>query len=201
MGDIPAGLRRHLKGEGEQLLDWRELLERFLENCSSEDSSWSMPNRRYLHQNIYLPSRREPRLERIVLAVDSSGSVDEQCLALFCSELSAILDSYDTELTVLFHDSKVHGSQTFRKQDLPLSITPVGGGGTDFRPVCSFMEEQDLIPSCLIWFSDMQCDRYPPEPPFPVLWIASGSGEADPPFGEIVYLWGKAPEAQAVPRL
>lgn len=134
------GERRREKPEGfhrkrlHPTLDWRGILQRFLENCADGDSTWTTPNRRYLYQGIYLPSRQEPRIPHIVLAVDSSGSVDNALLEMFCTELSGILESYDTLLTVLFHDTRVQSVQTFTRQNLPLRLAPAGGGGTDYRP-------------------------------------------------------------------
>lgn len=188
MGSLPAGLARLLRRSIAPGLDWKELLRRFLENCADCDYSWTSPNRRYVHQDIYLPSRREPRIQHIVMAVDSSGSVDEQALALFCAELSAVLEEWDTTLTVLFHDTRVQSALTFSRADLPLALTPVGGGGTDFRPVCEYIDEQRLQPSCLIWFTDMQCSRFPEAPEYPVLWASSLPFDQAPPFGEIIRL-------------
>lgn len=188
MGSFPAGLSRLVKKTSLPGLDWRDLLRRFLEDSADCDYSWTTPNRRYIHQNIYLPSRREPRIPHVALAVDSSGSVDEATLDLFCAELSLLLEEWDTTLTVIFHDTRVQSSLTFGRQDLPLALSPVGGGGTDFRPVCEFIEEQQLRPSCLIWFTDMQCNRFPEEPPYPVMWICTAELSAPPPFGETVNL-------------
>ncbi|MDL2269668.1 VWA-like domain-containing protein [Desulfosarcina sp. OttesenSCG-928-A07] len=188
MGILPAGLSRLLKKSPLSTLDWRELLRRFLEDSADCDYSWTTPNRRYIHQDIYLPSRREPRIPHVVLSVDSSGSVDEPTLSLFCAELSLLLEEWDTTLTVLFHDTEVHAALTFGRQDLPLVLTPVGGGGTDFRPVCRYIEEEQLSPSCLIWFTDLQCNRFPAEPPYPVMWICTGEAVDPPPFGETVRL-------------
>ena len=83
MGDMPAGLLRLFRKRLHPTLDWRGILQRFLENCADGDSTWTTPNRRYLYQGIYLPSRQEPRIPHIVLAVDSSGSVDNALLEMF----------------------------------------------------------------------------------------------------------------------
>ena len=171
MGDVPAGFSRMLKKSVQPVLDWRELLRRFLERQESGDYAWTSPNRRYIHQNIYLPSRREAHLPQLALAVDSSGSVDEASLAAFCAELSSVLEAYDSTLTVLFHDATVQDVLTLTRLDMPFSLTPVGGGGTDYRPVCAYLEEQVIRPSCLIWFTDLECDRFPEKPPYPVLWV------------------------------
>ena len=188
MGDLPAGLTRLLKRSFAPQLGWRELLRRFLENCADADYSWTTPNRRYVYQGVYLPSRRESRIPHLAVAVDSSGSVDEQALALFCSELSTILENWDTTLTVLFHDTRVQNSLSFTRSDLPLTLLPVGGGGTDYRPVCEYIEDQQLHPSCLIWFTDMQCNRFPEEPPYPVLWVSTLPLQEAVPFGEAISL-------------
>lgn len=188
MGDMLAEFLRLFQKRLHPTLDWRGILQRFLENCADGDSTWTTPNRRYLYQGIYLPSRQEPRIPHIVLAVDSSGSVDDTLLELFCAELSGVLESYDTLLTVLFHDTRVQSAQTFTRQDLPLRLAPTGDGGTDYRPVAAYVEENDLSPTCMIWFTDLECDRFPEEPAFPVLWLAGRPNGTTPPFGELGYL-------------
>ena len=190
MGDLPAGFTRLLKRTLYPTLDWRAILQRFLENCADSDYSWTSPNRRYIFQDIYLPSRREPQIPQMVLAIDCSGSVDEQALAAFCAELSTVLEAYDTTLTVLFHDTKVQAAHTLGRQDLPLALTPLGGGGTDYTPISEYIAEHDLNPACLLWFTDLECDRFPEEPDFPVLWISSRPSAQAPPFGEVLNMPG-----------
>ncbi|NCB23265.1 MAG: hypothetical protein EOM56_10595 [Deltaproteobacteria bacterium] len=192
MGSMPAGLARQLNHAWRPKLDWQSLLQRFLEQCAQNDYSWTSPNRRYLYQNIYLPARREARLPHVALAVDCSGSVDEQALAMFCAELTSVLDAYDTTLTVLYHDTKVQKTETLTRMDMPATLTPVGGGGTDYRPVCTHIEDENLQPTCLIWFTDLECNRYPAEPEYPVLWVCSAKQQEQPPFGQVLYL---APDA------
>ncbi len=192
MGSIPAGLERQLKQAWRPCMDWPELLRQFMEECARNDYTWTTPNRRYLYQDIYLPSRREACLECVVMAVDCSGSVDEPSLTMFCSELSGVLEAFDATLTVLFHDTKVHKSLTLTRMDLPVRLEPVGGGGTDYRPVCSYIEKSGLRPACLIWFTDLECTRYPQAPSYPVLWVCSAIDAQPPPFGLVIHLTSKA---------
>lgn len=188
MGSLPAGLARHIQRLWRSRLDWRALLRQFLEECARSDYTWTTPNRRYLYQDIYLPSRREAALECVVLAVDCSGSVDEAALAMFCAELSSVLEVFDTTLTVLFHDTKVHRALTLTRRDFPLRLKPVGGGGTDYRPICQHIEEACLHPACLVWFTDLECSRYPEPPAYPVLWVCSAANAQPPPFGQVIHL-------------
>lgn len=187
-GDIPAGFSRLLRKAVRPSLDWRGLLRRFLEQHAFGDYAWTSPNRRYLHQDIYLPSRREPHIPGLALAVDSSGSVDEAALAAFCAELASVLEAYDSTLTVIFHDAAVQSVMTLTRQDMPLALTPLGGGGTDYRPVGAYLEEHDIRPACLIWFTDLECDSFPEEPPCPVLWVCGAASGREVPFGDVLHL-------------
>lgn len=187
-GETPLGLLRLFKETIAPSLDWRTLLQRFIENCNDGDYSWSTPNRRYIYQDIYLPSRNETRIPYIALAIDSSGSVDEKTLALFCTELDNILESYDTNLLVLYHDTRVQKHAIYGREDRPLNLSVQGGGGTDFRSIPKFIEEENFHPKALLWFTDMECELFPDEPHYPVLWVSSKKQNFEPPFGETIYL-------------
>ena len=185
---LPQGLRRAVEGGVRPKLDWREALRRFIEDVSDADYTWTVPNRRYLWQELYLPSRREQKLAGIALAVDCSGSIDAATLAVFCEELAGILDHFDTELWVVYHDAWVAGHERFTRIDRPLKLSPRGGGGTDYRPVPPELERLGVHPACLVWFTDFECDAFPEEPDYPVLWCATRRPDAPPPFGEVVLL-------------
>ncbi len=187
-GNTPLGLLRLFKQSVAPSLDWRSLLQRFIENCSNGDYSWSSPNRRYIYQDIYLPSRSEARIPSIALAIDASGSVDGASLSIFCSELEYILDAYDTNLHIIYHDNLIQGHAEYTRQDKPLMLTPKGGGGTDYRPITKYIEEENIAPKALIWFTDLECELFPEEPHFPVLWISTKQQNYQPPYGEIIYI-------------
>ena len=187
MGDLPAGLARLVEEAIRPRLDWRALLRLFLENNAVSDYSWLPPNRRYAHMGLILPSLKNQELPDIVLAIDSSGSVSGGLLSLFCAEISSILADFDTRITVLFCDAAVREALTFSRFDLPLRLDPHGGGGTDFRPAFARVDELGLRPACLVYLTDMQCDRFPTAPDYPVLWAAYGpvGKQETPPFGEV----------------
>lgn len=188
MGSLPAGLEREVERVAPAGLNWRELLQRFLSSCADSDYTWTVPNRRYVFQDIYLPSRWEQKLDHVVVAVDTSGSVDRATLALFMGELATVLEFFDTRLTVLFHDTRVQNIQSLARGDLPDVLVPVGGGGTDFRPIPEKIGEEGIRPACLVWFTDLQCNRFPEDPGYPVLWVAPQEGGDMPPFGTVVFM-------------
>ncbi len=188
MGSLPAGIVRQVDKLQSADLDWREILQRFLASCADNDYTWSTPNRRYLFQDIYMPSRWEQRLRDIVVAVDSSGSVDTKTLAMFMTELRRVLESYDTTLTVFYHDTKVQKVEVLSRFSGDSGLLPVGGGGTDFRPIPEAVKNEGIEPSCLLWFTDLECTRFPDDPGYPVLWLSTGTRGEQPPFGEVVQI-------------
>ena len=72
--------------------------------------------------------------------------------------------------------------------DLPLQLAPRGGGGTDYRPVCAWIDREGLHPVCLLWFTDLECTSFPEQPEYPVLWIIDGRKDNPPPFGEWIVI-------------
>lgn len=190
-GDLPASLLREVRQALEPGMDWRMLLSRFIDQSARSDYAWSPPNRRYLHQGIYLPSVRSEEADRIVLVVDTSGSISDGELDLFCAEVSAILTSFAGEILVMGCDQAVAGVFSLSRSDLPLEPLFTGGGGTDFRAPFRWLEKEGIAPRCLVYLTDLACSHYPEEPDFPVLWAVCGEGRREaPPFGELVYLGG-----------
>ena len=62
-----------------------------------------------------------------------------------------------------------------------------GGGGTSFRPVFDWVEEQEIEPRCLVYFTDGYAD-FPEQPhSYPVMWAIIDSSET-PPWGEILHI-------------
>lgn len=187
MGDLPAGLERLVAEVLDPPLPWNDLLEMFINANARNDYSWIPPNRRHLHAGVYLPSLFHQELPDVVVGVDTSGSVTADDLNSFASEISAILEQFDTQVHVVWFDSEVSDTQVLSRAELPLELKPKGGGGTDFRPFFTWVEEEMMTPACLVVFTDMECNRFPEnEPMTPVLWVRTGGGGDVPPFGQVV---------------
>lgn len=187
-GKLPAGLDRLVTDILEPKVDWREVLRRFVDQSAKNDYQWFPPNRRYIHQRLYLPSLKSEELPPIVIAIDTSGSIGKEELDQFAVEMTAILEDHHTSCTVIYCDARIANVEEFSSDDLPLQLHPKGGGGTDFRPSFDYVGAQCLVPSCMIYLTDLECSSYPSEPPYPVLWARIGKGGTMPPFGEEVQL-------------
>ena len=187
IGDLPGNLERLISEVLDPVLDWRELLSRYINDRARDDYSWSPPNKRFLHLDVILPSLSNRKLPEVVLAIDTSGSVTGPEMDRFATEVSGILEAFDTTVHVVYCDSEVKGAAMFGRWDLPLELAPQGGGGTDFRPAFGWVESQGLDPACLVYLTDLESLGFPEtEPEYPVLWARVGQGGKIPPFGDVI---------------
>jgi predicted metal-dependent peptidase len=186
-GHGTSDVERPLKESRQSTQNWRAILREFVSAVALSDYRWSPPNRRFVSAGLYLPSVHREGVGRLVIAVDTSGSVTERELAEFASEISAISDQAHPEMIhVVYCDEAVTGTQEFGPFD-PINLEPRGGDGTDFRPVFQWVEDNGVDPVCLIYLTDLWCDDYPSAPPaYPVLWVTNSQRTA--PFGETVFI-------------
>ena len=169
-------------------LPWKDILGRFLIEKGYNDYTWTVPNKRYMNTGVYLPSPVTPELGKMVVVIDTSGSVYQKQLNVFASEIMGILQVYPhiMEITVIYADCKVVHAEEVDRYDVKLK--PKGGGGTDYRPTFKYIEENDIYPIAVLYFTDGECNRFPEPPEYEVLWIQPKQTKFNPPFGEVIWM-------------
>jgi predicted metal-dependent peptidase len=187
-GDLPAGLGRTVEGIVNPPTDWRSVLREFVSSHARNDYSWVRPNRRFIAQGLYLPGLHSEELGEVVLAVDTSGSIDEKLLGVFAQEVNAVLAAYDCSVTVLYHDTVVQKVQSWTSADGPLVLDPVGGGGTSHVCVFDWIDQEVVNPACVICLTDLETAFPDSVPGLPVLWAVAGPCRGKAPFGQVVAL-------------
>ncbi len=186
MGKMSAGLERLVDEILKPKVDWRDVLQRFVVKCRSDQRSWARPNRRFLSQGLYLPSVSGESLGEIAFAVDCSGSIGQDEINQFASEISTVWqDQRPTKVHVIYFDSEVSHYDEFGQDDEPV-VKPHGGGGTAFSPVFKYMMEHGIEPVACIFLTDLCCDDFGDAPDYPVLWVSTHDDKA--PFGEVVMM-------------
>ncbi|MEM8580724.1 MAG: VWA-like domain-containing protein [Pseudomonadota bacterium] len=126
---------------------------------------------------------------RIVLALDSSGSVSPVQLRLFGAQIGAIARRGGAELHLLVFDEDVRSAQQLASQNVTQTLGALDlsrDGGTDFRPVIS--QAVSLQPSLIVVLSDLEGPLPDTAPLCPVIWALPGHPPAPPPFGRILTL-------------
>ncbi len=185
-GFFPAELDRIVTEILKPQVDWREELRKFFQTTTRTESSWMRPNRRFIGQGLYLPGMRSEAAGPLVVAIDTSGSINAKVLEQFAGELTAIIeDTRPEKVYVVYCDTRINGVAEFTADDLPLELHPRGGGGTSFRPVFEWVESSGVRPDALIYLTDMMGSFPQQAPEYPVIWGCTSHIDRAP-FGEVI---------------
>ena len=166
---------------------WRTLLARFMSNSTREDYNMMRPTQRREGDAIQ-PSLSSPQAN-VAIALDTSGSIDETELNTFVTEVSAIKGLLNTRITLLTCDSELDNDgpwvfEPWEAVSMPTSVK--GNGGTDFRPVFTWLADQQFKPDLLIYFTDAKGKFPDAQPAIEILWLVKGSAEI--PWGQRIQL-------------
>ncbi|PZV07123.1 MAG: hypothetical protein DCF22_22580 [Leptolyngbya sp.] len=187
-GSVPTGFEREIGNLTHPQLDWRSYLWRYLVRTPTDFSGF---DRRFVGRKLYLETL-EGESVRVYVAIDTSGSIGDQELRLFTSELSGILRSYPhLECELYYADAAVYGPYELQVD----SVLPraVGGGGTSFVPFFETVQHRhDSYQTELCVYLTDGYGTFPQDAPrLPVLWVVTPGGLdlKNFPFGEAVRLF------------
>ncbi|VEP17423.1 conserved hypothetical protein [Hyella patelloides LEGE 07179] len=186
-GKLPAGMSRELGALDNAQLDWRSYLWRYLVKTPTDYSGF---DRRFIGRGLYLENL-EGESVKVYVAIDTSGSIDNQLLKMFLSEVNGILNSYPhLECELYYADADVYGAYELNPdREIP---KPQGGGGTSFVPFFDKIGDRfnGMVTAVCVYLTDGY-GTFPETPPeLPVLWVVTPGGLdlAQFPFGEAVRL-------------
>ena len=187
-GNMPREIGELLKPK----VNWREVLRRFVRtSLKDRDSvSWRRAHKNYLWQDVILPSIMGKRVKSLVIAMDTSGSIQGPILTEFLSEMNAIVRDIGADrIDVLYWDTQVAGHETYKgtNKDIVHRTNPRGGGGTDPDCVVDFMHEHELKPDALIMLTDGYMHSNKPKwaaIKAPTLWCVIGNDSYQVPNGQ-----------------
>jgi predicted metal-dependent peptidase len=194
-GKVGGDMLRSVKDMLEPKVDWREVLRRFIRtSLKDRDSpSWRKAHKNYLWQDVILPSIVGKRMKHLVIAMDTSGSVQGDLLASFMGELNKAVTSVKPDrIDILYWDTDVAGHETYKgsTQSIVSVTKPKGGGGTDPDCVPQFIHDKKLDKADAVI---MLTDGYMTSNPnkwaglgMPILWCIIGSSSFKIPRGQVV---------------
>lgn len=185
-GKLAAGLERLVQETLKPKVDWREVLREFVTRHARNDYRWFPPNRRHIHAGLYLPGMRSEELGDLIVAVDTSGSINARLLAAFGAEIQAIVEQFDAKVTILYCDARIQGVEEYTSQDGQLKLKMKGGGGTSHVPVFEWVDKNGGDSPCVVCLTDLYTEFPDKAPTLPVLWCVYGNARPSAPFGQIV---------------
>lgn len=186
-GKLPASLERLLSEIVEPTVSWQDHIRAFFaRKVGGGGYDWRKPDRNFLIRDIYAPRRSGNGCGPIVVAIDTSGSIGQNELNHFFAEMRGIIDDVRPEMIhVIWCDAKVHKVDEVEDSADIETLKPAGGGGTDFRPVFEYVDDNNLRPDALVYLTDMLGSFPEQAPAYPTIW-GDIYGRCKAPFGDVV---------------
>lgn len=186
-GKLPAALERLLGEVLDPVIPWQEHIRSFFaRKVGNSAYNWRKPDKRMIQRDIFTPARSGFGCGDVIVAVDTSGSIGQRELDLFFGEIRGILEDVKPQkIYLVWCDAQVHRVDELDSGADLSGLKPVGGGGTDFRPVFDWAEQSNVRADAIVYFTDMMGSFPDHAPETPVIW-ADIYGRIKAPFGETI---------------
>jgi len=178
----------------EKVIDWELLLRRWLFERIRSDWRTFPFSKKHLARGFFMPSLGLDIPSHVVFAIDTSGSMGNEDLAVIAGEVRNFRETFPSRLTVLQCDASIQREETYSAEDptpTPEKVAIKGRGGTDFRPVFKWVSTQtDTSYPILIYATDGYGSFPQDMPAYPCIWVLTPTALPDKkiPFGTIVRL-------------
>lgn len=186
-GNVPGGVKRMIQAFTAPKMRWQDLLRIQLESILKNNYTFMKPSRKAWHTGAVLPGMLPAEQLDVVIGIDTSGSISDEMVRDFLSEVKGMLEMYNSyQVKVFCFDTSVHNEVTFSDDggDDIFNYQPAGGGGTDFDVCWEYMKANDITPKQFIMFTDgypfgswgdtNYCDT---------LFVIHGNDQIEAPFG------------------
>jgi len=193
-GKVGSGGDRLIGELLETKKNWKELLRDYVSaTCAGKDySTWRKPNRRYVGMDMLMPSSISESVGELVLAIDMSGSIFQQILNNFFTEVKGVCDQvHPSKVHIIYWDTEVCKHEIYMDKDVDdivKSTKPAGGGGTMVECVPQFLNEHGIKPECVIVLTDGYLGGSWGQWSVPVLWCIHDNKHAKPTVGSVVHI-------------
>jgi len=175
-GKMSANVPREISDVLEAKVDWREAMREFVTSfCVDKDeSTWRRPSRRWIGQDVYMPSMIGESVGRIVIGIDMSGSIGDEEVGQFLGEVKKICDTVKPEgIDLLYWDTRVCQHEKYEQDQLDnllASTKPRGGGGTDPQCIVDYMNNKKIKAECAVILTDGYVGSWGEGWSCPTLW-------------------------------
>jgi predicted metal-dependent peptidase len=175
-------------------VDWKSIFSRFVAHALSPETEQRLGNKKHLGGEILRYGERTlyNAIEKIVVAVDVSGSVDSEMLQNMINEINGIIFSKRIkEIVVIFFDDGVdeNSVQYIKVGNAPFVPKKIsGGGGTNFQKPLDWIKEKlkDKVNLC-VFLTDGFADA-PRKPIYAnkFIWLIYNNFSFNEPFGKCI---------------
>lgn len=154
-GNVPESIRAHLKKLISREVDWRALINQFIGRSMScrTTSSLKRINRRAPWD---FPGRKRLYSARPMIALDQSGSMADEWVALFFAEVGNLGNLTEFDLVPFDHTVDEKNIQVVRRGQQP-KLQRTRCGGTDFSAPVRYANERPERYDASIILTDGEC--------------------------------------------
>ena len=156
-GTLPAGMELLVGKLHESKVDWRTLLQRYIESYIPWDYTWNKFSKKSIAADYPMPDTIKERI-KVVVGIDTSGSIGEKELKDFLSEIVGIAKSFNDRISirVLTHDVDVHTDNLAENGSIEqiMKTQIKGGGGTSHIPVFNHIKNSRETYEVAIFLTD-----------------------------------------------
>jgi predicted metal-dependent peptidase len=184
-GTIPGDIQIFLNKLLNPKLPWNRILAKYLHAFSKNNFTFKRPNRRFFPEH-YLPSLFSQNLDRIAIAIDTSGSVSDKDFLGFITETHSILRMMNPkEITFIQFDHGIRAIDSVKNVRDLMGLKFTGRGGTEITEVLNWTNTHK--PQLLLVFTDGYFDFENASTKVPTIWLIHGNPEWEAPFGKVIH--------------
>lgn len=160
-GDVPSGIERMIGKLHEQRVSWRTVLLKYIQKTIPYDYTYNFPSKKSISSGVYMPSVVKEGID-VVVAIDTSGSIGQQELRDFISEIIGISKAFTgrVRMRLVTHDVKVYDDLVIQNGNIAKinEMKLHGGGGTSHKIVLEHVNKECRACKLMIAFTDGDSD-------------------------------------------
>jgi predicted metal-dependent peptidase len=191
-GNRPQGIDRIVGSITNPQLCWQEVIRQKCKSKIRNDFTFMRPSKRSFHTGVYLPSMHVEDHIDICIAFDVSGSIGDDLISLFKSEIFGIISDFKSwNIKMWSFDTKVYNVKDYSSDgdSSVLEYEPQGGGGTDFECNWEYMKKHEIDPKLFIMFTDLYPYGGWGDPNYcDTIFVGYHNKTTIAPFGETIHL-------------
>lgn len=194
-GKMPAALQMFFDSILKPKVEWQDHIRGHVTRIMGSGAyDFKRLDRRMITRGIGAPGISGHGAGLVIVGGDTSMSVFQSraLIARWLGEIGGIIEDVQPEEThVVWCDTEV------KRVDICLDVADVskmvydgvpGGGGTHFKPVFKYIEDNDLRPDVLLYLTDGDGTYPKHEPDYPVIWGDISGRKEKYPFGTVVHI-------------
>lgn len=181
---------------GRSQIRWQEVLAQFFKSIGNSDYSLYPFNKKHLWRGLCMPSMKAPGLSHIVVAIDTSGSMENHVLEKVLAELETLRSVANSSITLMQCDTEIRSLRRYEAWEASTAdftrMKMEGRGGTSLIPPFKWLRSNQkanpIPPDALIYITDGFGEFPSHIPEFPCLWVVPKGGLETFPFGKVLHV-------------